>query len=258
MITAGVDLAAEPKKTAVAVIEWTHDRAVVRDLVLNADDASIVDVVRAAHKTGIDCPFGWPDRFVDFVSAHRGGNSHEALDASDATWRRTLCYRATDEVVRQELQKVPLSVSTDRIGVTTLRCARLLSTMATDKVRVDRSGVSGAVVEVYPAASMRRWRLWETLGTTFPYKGRINVGGLTKIAGWLERSQGWLDLGANRELFYKSDDAFDAVICALTARAVNTGLWSVPSKSQRSVGRIEGWIALPTGELSDLMNRGEK
>ncbi|WP_281398007.1 hypothetical protein [Actinomadura alba] len=27
-----------------------------------------------ADKAGIDCPLGWPDAFVDFVTAHRAGH----------------------------------------------------------------------------------------------------------------------------------------------------------------------------------------
>jgi hypothetical protein len=37
VITVGVDLAAEPKGTAVASIDWSDGRAVIRDLVIGAD-----------------------------------------------------------------------------------------------------------------------------------------------------------------------------------------------------------------------------
>ncbi|MEU8085747.1 hypothetical protein AB0B57_19315 [Micromonospora sp. NPDC049101] len=44
MLTLGVDLAAADKRTAMALVEWVPDGAVVRDLVLDASDARIVAV----------------------------------------------------------------------------------------------------------------------------------------------------------------------------------------------------------------------
>ena len=70
MITAGVDLAAMPERTALASIEWERTRAVIRDLVCPAGDDVILEAIERAGKTGIDCPLGWPDAFVDFVAAH--------------------------------------------------------------------------------------------------------------------------------------------------------------------------------------------
>ncbi|NED64517.1 DUF429 domain-containing protein, partial [Streptomyces sp. SID10244] len=73
MRTVGVDLAASPKLTAVAVVEWSTGAARLVDLVMPATDAEIADVVVGAEKIGVDAPFGWPDAFVDFVVAqHRG------------------------------------------------------------------------------------------------------------------------------------------------------------------------------------------
>jgi hypothetical protein len=180
------------------------------------------------------------------------GRGRAALELSNAQWRRRLSRRETDEAVYAQTGKVPLSVSTDRIGVTALRCARLLSAMAADKIAVDRSGLSGAVVEVYPAASLRCW-LRESSLADVPYKGTANIGGLAKLAGYIEVLIPWLDLGSHREMFWASDDAFDAVICALTARAVNTRRALRLSTSQREIGRREGWIALRTADLEGLL-----
>ena len=60
MITAGVDLAAMPERTALASIEWARTRAVVRDLVCPADDDVILGAIAQAGKTGIDCPSAGP------------------------------------------------------------------------------------------------------------------------------------------------------------------------------------------------------
>jgi hypothetical protein len=79
VITAGLDLAAMPERTALASIEWAGTRAIVRDIVCPAGDEVILEVIGQAGKTGIDCPLGWPDAFADFVAAHRSG--HVALAA---------------------------------------------------------------------------------------------------------------------------------------------------------------------------------
>jgi hypothetical protein len=50
----------------------------------------------------------------------------------------------------------------------------------------------------------------------------------------------------------RSDDAFDAVIAALTARAAVLGRTDLPPASSLDAARVEGWIALPTGDLEEL------
>ena len=75
MLTAGIDLAAEPDCTAVAVVEWVSGRAVVRDVTRGADDSAVLAALAGADKAGIDCPPGWPDAFVAFVAAHQDGMS---------------------------------------------------------------------------------------------------------------------------------------------------------------------------------------
>lgn len=75
MLTAGVDLATEPERTALAVLEWTTSGASVRSLMLDVDDDAIVEVTRRVAALGLDCPLGWPDDFLEFVQAHHAGTS---------------------------------------------------------------------------------------------------------------------------------------------------------------------------------------
>ena len=70
----GVDLAAEPVRTAVAVLGWDGGKAVVEDLRIGADDEAVLAALAAADKAGIDAPFGWPDPFVAFLAVHQAGN----------------------------------------------------------------------------------------------------------------------------------------------------------------------------------------
>jgi predicted nuclease with RNAse H fold len=85
VITAGVDLATEPAKTATATITWTAGTGVVTSLHLGADDADIVDTTTGVDVLGIDCPLGWPDEFVAFLQAHHTGHvlAPADLDSSE-------------------------------------------------------------------------------------------------------------------------------------------------------------------------------
>ena len=71
MLTVGVDLAAEATNTAVAWLDWSAEGASARDLVRGVSDDVIVEAISQADKAGVDCPFGWPESFVTFISAHR-------------------------------------------------------------------------------------------------------------------------------------------------------------------------------------------
>jgi Protein of unknown function (DUF429) len=113
VITAGIDLAAQPERTAAATMKWTAGGAVIEDVVCRADDEDVLRLVERASKTGIDCPFGWPAAFVGFVSAHHA--SHP-VPAGGPGSRRKLIVRRTDLFVHEQLGLTPLSVSADRIA----------------------------------------------------------------------------------------------------------------------------------------------
>jgi hypothetical protein len=48
------------------------DTAVIENVVSRGDDEIILQMVKQADKTGIDCPFGWPEAFVEFVAGLHG------------------------------------------------------------------------------------------------------------------------------------------------------------------------------------------
>jgi predicted nuclease with RNAse H fold len=242
--TVGVDLAASPKKTAVAVVEWIDGRAVVEHLALDQSDAQIVDHVMAADKAGIDCPLGWPEPFVDFVVAHR---DQQQVEAHDVAARRELVYRTTDLVLKAETGGLPLSVSTDLIGHAAMRAAGILSQLAAAGHPVDRTG-AGVVVEVYPAAALRSWRLYRPR-----YKGPGSAAVRDELVTDLLAALPALHIGATETaLCRRSDDGLDAVICALIARAAALGKVRTPDPDQVKVAATEGWIAVPTCELNEL------
>ncbi len=244
MRTVGVDLAASDASTAVAVIEWTDAGGELVSLRLGAADSEIVDAAAQAHKTGIDCALGWPDAFVAFVAAHAEAST--APDVSgEADWRRELAYRETDRVVRELTGRWPLSVSTDRLGVTALRCAGLVSRLRAAGANTDRSG-AGDIAEVYPGASLRMWG-FDTRGYRVDPGARRAL--LDALCGAAPRFA--ID-DASRELMVRSGDAFDAVVAAFATRAAAQGEVIEPAVHQLAQARREGWVALPTGAFADL------
>ncbi|WP_298801898.1 DUF429 domain-containing protein [uncultured Pseudokineococcus sp.] len=246
MITTGVDLATEPVKTGMATIRWGTDGAVLTDLRLGVDDGAIVDAAATSTKLGLDCPLGWPDVFVEMLTRHHTDHLEpHALD--DADWRRGLANRATDVAVTQTTGLRPLSVAADRIGLTAMRAANLLGRLAAAGSPVDRAG-TGVVVEVYPAASLAVWGLGSR-----GYKGSSRTAALGALVDGLLEAAPWLWLGEHEDLCRRRDDAFDALVAALTARAAALGLTSAPTDTPaRARARREGWIAVPTSALRDL------
>jgi len=215
---------------------------------VGASDAQIVAVAPIVASLGIDCAFGWPDDFVAFVAGHSTG---EQLDRSPAEragsgmdWRRRLAYRETDREIRILTGRWPLSVSTDRLGLTAMHCAALLESLGDRIGRVDRAG-GGVAAEVYPSATLRTWGF-----STVGYKTDATIRS-TLLAAILERAP-WLKPGPMAELMTASDDAFDAVIAALAARAHALGQWHRPPPESLDRASREGWIALPSVDLAEL------
>jgi hypothetical protein len=145
-----------------------------------------------------------------------------------------LSFRATDHYVWQQTKKWPLSVSTDRIGITAFRAARLFSRIGTTSP-IDRSG-KGKFIEVYPAAALRRWGLKP--------ETRQNTPSL--CAALVERTRKWLRLGKHAcALCEKNRDALDSIIAVLVARAVSLCLCDQIPPEFAEAAEVEGWIALP-------------
>ncbi|KNC19723.1 branched-chain amino acid aminotransferase [Arthrobacter sp. RIT-PI-e] len=245
MLIAGVDLAAETRGTACALLDFSAPTVKI-EVRLGVPDADIAALAPSVQNLGIDCAFGWPDDFLAFLTRHAAGHPVAASEDQGMAWRRRLAYRATDRAVRELTGRWPLSVATDRLGLTALHCAVLLDHVGqTLGSPVDRAG-GGVAVEVYPAATLRLWG-FDTKG----YKTDATVRGM--LLETLAARAPWVAFDAGtRELMVHSDDAFDAVVAALAARAHALGLTHpVPPECAAQAFR-EGWIALPAGRLEDL------
>ncbi len=219
------------------VVEWSGGRATIVSLTIGLADADITRLIGEVDKLGIDVPLGWPIAFAEAVSWHsRDGMWPATYRHADMEAYR---YRRTDIHVRKTSKLPPaLSVSTDRIGIPAMRAAAVLAAVE-PQVALDGSGV---VVEVYPAAALKRWGL-----ASRQYKGPEHVAERSALVSSFEaETREWLSLAeAERAACENSDDAFDALVAALVARAASVGAVEGIPEEDRAAALREGWIALP-------------
>jgi len=247
MLIAGLDLAAEPKGTALAVLDWSRSRVKLLSLEQNVQDQRIIDAASTLDKLGIDCALGWPVDFVDFLKRYSSESLAGEVFEGDIDWRRRLAHRETDREVHRVTGRWPLSVSTDRLGMTALRCAGLLSKLQASGTPIDRSG-GGLVVEIYPAASMRIWGL-QIAG----YRNSESIR--SRLINNLKEAAPWLELLGFEVQLVESCDAFDSVIAALAAGSAASGKSSRPPASKLAQAKVEGWVALPLTSVAELVSQ---
>ena len=153
-------------------------------------------------------------------------------------------FRETDRWIKQKTKRTPLSVAASFLGITARRCAELLAAFEERGELVDRAG-GGRVVDVYPIAALGVWDIG-----TGSYKSELAdrawaTANLLHAAPWLKLSS------EQRDLMSQSDDA---VVASLVARASAIGaVHPVPDQFAARAAR-EGWIALPSIDLSDLVD----
>ncbi|AUI50990.1 DUF429 domain-containing protein [Arthrobacter crystallopoietes] len=249
MKTLGIDLAADPKKTAAAVLDWTPDAARLTHLSLGVTDEDIVALFAGADATGIDCPVGWPQALRPFLSGHLNRDADAVLQHDGIAGRRLLAYRDCDRFVTSITGLIPLSVSADRLAHPAMRCAVIQAKIAKEHGYQPLDG-SGRLMEVYPAASLKLWHI-----EARKYKGKGTPESEVRhlILNQLEDMAPWLKLGPHRDALVASDDLLDSLIASLTTRATRIGATLQPGDEHLEAARQEGWIHLPSGPLADLL-----
>jgi predicted nuclease with RNAse H fold len=249
MRTLGIDLAAQPPNTSACAVEWGPGRPIVSDLRSGLDDEALLEAIAGADKVALDAPFGWPDEFVDAVYAHRSRAGWPGSGEDQDLYRFRLSFRATDRHLIERGARRPLSVSTDLIGVVAMRCAYLLDRLAAFGEPVDRTG-QGKVIEAYPAPALTGWGLSAT-----GYKSRAGAARIPELLRTLEEGLGGIELTfQQRELAMSDHNSFDALVCALVARAAALGLTQQPESGEEADRAArEGWIHLPTNPLPHLI-----
>ena len=240
MVTVGIDLAAQPKYTAACVVVWEEVVTVSAPRTGLTDD-DLLRYIAQGDMTGIDVPLGWPQRFTAAIATHaaRGRWPDEPIDEQ-------ITRRATDRFVRATVGMQPLSVATDRIAIPAMRAARVLSRLERP---VERDG-RDRIVEVYPAASLKTWGFVHR-----GYKGREGAGIRAALVDhFIEATAAWVAISAEaRSAMVRDDNAFDALVAALTARAWMGGLARPIPDELQAAAATEGWIALPRpGSLATL------
>jgi predicted nuclease with RNAse H fold len=247
--TLGIDLAAQPVNTSTCLIEWSGLLPAVADLRSVVGDDELLDAISFADKVAIDAPFGWPDGFVEAVTAHRNRAGWPGSGEDQDLYRFHLSFRATDRRLIEGGARRPLSVSTDLIGVVAMRCAYLLDRLAARAEPVDRAG-SGKVIEAYPAPALTTWGLSAT-----GYKSRVGTARLPELLSRLEEGLGGIEMSAQqREAAGSDHNCFDALVCSLVARAAALGLTQPPEPGEEADRATrEGWIRIPTNPLAHLV-----
>lgn len=245
--TLGIDLASQPRGTAACLIEWTPDGGTVLPKPRpRLTDSALRELIAdaAVCRVAIDAPFGWPSEFVRAVAAYCESGTWPDLDP------KRLEFRETEFRVMKVIGQEPLSAVTDWLVWPTMRCAGLLAAISPEGKPIDRSG-AGQIVETYPAAVLVRWDLspanWGKDPGSYKGPGEEAERRRKRLVNLIaRRTAGWLDLSARRAEFVKNDDALDALVCALLARAKALPRRTEPiPRGFGELARREGWIHLP-------------
>jgi predicted nuclease with RNAse H fold len=247
--TLGIDLAAQPTNTSTCAIDWSSAVPTALEIRSGLDDGQLLDAIAWAGKVGIDAPFGWPDEFVEAVTAHRNRAGWPGSGEDQDLYRFHLSFRATDRRLIEHGARRPLSVSTDLIGVVAMRCAYLLDRLAAAGQPVDRAG-AGKVIEAYPAPALTSWGI-----SAAGYKSKVGATRLPELLSRLEEGLGGLEMSVQQREAVRSDhNCFDALVCSLVARAAALGLTQPPEPGAESDRATrEGWIHVPTNPLPHLL-----
>ena len=242
MPTLGIDLSAQPRATASCIVEWHTGGARIAHLDAGYDNEALVALVSKwqPSKVAIDAPFGWPMPFTQAIAGFtEAGRWPESDD------RRPLLFRHTDLVVRELTGADPLSVSSDRLAICAMRCARLL-TLLVGSAPLDRTG-GRLVAEVYPAASLRQWQL-DPRGYKGPKPEKV-AKRAELVAALAASTTSWLELDSVLlEALRASDHLLDALLAALLARAVERAQTLPLEPDDLEVAKAEGWIHLPPAQ----------
>ncbi len=252
----GIDLSAQPVKTWACVVTWSGAGALTAvDLHSRMTDAALIDLMTADVPVGIDAPFGWPQAFTTALAAYDSqGAWVDGQDVADeAGWSRDLRLRGTDSDVQSLLGLTPLSASSSNLAVCAFRAAGLLARWGRIGGRpLDRTDMRTGVYEVYPAAALACWGL-PFRGYKKPRDGRaVREVILDRIFDAIGATDACAEVSPEREQMLAGDHALDAFVSALVARLAALGRTRTPTEQQADAARREGWIHVPSGDLSDL------
>jgi len=238
-----------PSATVEGPTAVPQDRARVGEPSLGLADPALLERLAAAEWVAIDAPFGWPEPMVAATHAYATAGRWPGLAKQDFRYRLTDRF-VHDHVLSETEQALwPLSPSSERLALTVWRLAALREALAERSgLRFDRTGAD-RVLEAYPAAALLLWGL--------PRSGyKASAEARLELLAAIEAQAPWLDWEPGAcEVCLDSDDALDAVLCALIARAAAFALTVAAPPSDLGRAQAEGWIHLPRkGSLGELLS----
>ena len=248
MCTVGVDLSATKAYTASVAIEWENGGALVAEPVIGIGREELACYLARGDWIGIDAPFGWPQPMIAALHAYRSEEPWPEPEKESFRFRRS--DRHLQDIVLAETEETlwPISVASDRLAMTACRSAQLREDgFKSSGRRFDRAGAD-RILEVHPRAALLLWGLNHKGYKTSRDSSRraaeaearaALLAAIEAKAPWL----GWVE-GA-REACVERDDALDAVLAALVARAGALGLTKAPPIEDLQLARLEGWAHLP-------------
>ncbi len=260
MLTVGIDLSASKQRTAATTIEWGEHQATVAEPALDLGDEDLVARLTAADWVGIDAPFGWPQAMVEAVHDYATTDRWSGINKEAFRWRRTDILARELVLAETDKKLWPLSVSSDRLAVTAWRTAGLRERVFEGSgLRFDRAGSDG-VMEVFPAAALLLWSVERGAYKTSqdPERREAEVNARAELLAAIEAKALWLRWAPGaREVCVDNDDALDALLAALIARAAALGLTAPPGAEDIDLARVEGWVHLPQKDtLPALLGSG--
>lgn len=229
----GIDCSTDPRKVGVAFYDG-HRNEVTR---VGEQNVSIPDVIAswidpsARTLLALDAPLGWPADFSELATHEAGGFV--------AGKRSEMFNRVTDRFVASRVGKPALRVGADRIAMTAHWALELLQKIR-EKTNLalplawDPEFASAAVIEVYPAATLRARGI---PCVSYKEASAPHLEIRYKIVNSLESD---LSFEKVRETMLSSSDVLDAVICCLAGRDFLQGAALEPIAS--APVRKEGWI----------------
>lgn len=151
----GVDLSTQPRRTGICVLDNGGVRVGLCEGPASTHIETMLGYCEDARVVAIDVPFGWPKPFVEAMKWYEVGTPLDHL-------REEYRLRKTDLWIRKNVPPLnPLSVSTDKLGSTTIVGTNLLYALGSRGFELSprTSRTYPAVIEVYPAASLTIWGL---------------------------------------------------------------------------------------------------
>lgn len=196
----------------------------------------------------LDVPFGWPKDFSGAVAEHKVGRSFGKHP------RTRYRYRETDLVVQKLLASKlpskgtlnPLSVSTDRLGLTAIWASDLIERVQRElDFEIDLGSGSNSdrkLIEVYPSASIA---LWSPIEWTMQRNQSGEAKTVNLKAAVLSHANRYFSTYPVTTNEMASRNHLDAFVCAITAKSYQENKCSKPEYISKSTLQKEGWIWAP-------------